>query len=221
MGDYTLAEVFDAVYRQEFSEFDDPPGHFFSLRHRRAMKQIFYPRNALTSAAKRKLPLKKRVIIVLLVILLSVLGIAAGAEICKSFAFEEHNSHRYLFAVNDKNAPAEIVTLYRLPAVPDGFEVFYENSDPYNAFIDYYDYSEHRSLCFLQNVKNGFNINLDNELGYLEEMKINGCPAYFLSFYDESGVIVWDNGDYILEVAGEFSKDELIAFAESVEIIEE
>lgn len=209
----TLAEVFEAVYKQEFSEFDDPPKHFFSLRHRRAMKKIL----AVSSPApSRKLTIKKRIIIVMLVILLSLLGIAAGAQISKSFAFDEIKGKTYLFAVNDKNAPTEISTLYHLPTVPDGFELFYEDYGTYNALV-IYDGADEKSLFFDQSVKNGFSIGYDADRFYFEETKMNGFPAYFICYYDGGGVIVWDNEDYILEVGGDFTKDELIAFAESVE----
>ena len=219
MNEYTLAEVFEAVYKQEFAEFDDPPKHFFSLRHRRAMREIL--RTAPTPAAKRKLPLKKKLLIALLVILLSMIGIAAGAQISRSFAFDEIGGKTYLFAVNDKNAPTEISTLYHLPTVPDGFELLSENLGTYNVFITYFERSAERSLFLYQNVKNGCYFEYDEEKSYLEETKINGDPAYYLCLYDNGGVIIWDNKDYILEVGGDFSKDELISFAESVEKINE
>lgn len=211
-----LAEVFDTVYLREFSEFDSAPRHFFSLRHRRKMKKILYPNTVYDGAAKRRAPLKKRLLIALLVIILSLIGIVAGAQISKSFAFEDIGGNTYLFAVNDKNAPSEIVTPYRLPTVPDGFELLYDEPDPYNVLVSYFDFTAERSLFLFQSVKNGFSIEYDEERFYFEETKINGRPAYFLCFYDGGGTIVWDNEDYILEVGGDFSKDELIAFAESV-----
>ena len=219
MNAQTLAEVFDTVYLRELSEFDSAPRHFFSLRHRRKMKKILYPNTVYAGMAKRRVPLKKRLLIALLVIILSLIGIAAGAQISKSFAFEEIGGHTYLFAVNDKNAPITIDTLYHLPTVSDGFELFYEDYGTYNVLV-MYDGADEKSLFFDQSVKNGFNIRYDEDLFYFEETKINGCPAYFLCFYDGSVTIVWDNKDYILEVGGDFTKDELIAFAESVEIKE-
>lgn len=217
MNAQTLAEVFDTVYLQEFSEFDGAPRHFFSLRHRRAMKKILYPNTVYAGMATRRVPLKKRLLIILLVIILSLIGIAAGAQISRGFAFDEIGGHTYLFAVNDKNAPATIETIYHLPAVPDGFELFYEDYGPYNVFVDHFDRSAERSLFFDQSVKNGFNIEYDEEKSYFEEIKIGGNFAYYICLYDRGGIIVWDNKDYIFEVGGDFTKDELIAFAESVE----
>lgn len=220
-----LAEVFDDVYLREFSEFDGAPRHFFSLRHRRKMDKILYPQGVSSFSANRRLSVKKRVFIAVLVILLSLLGIAAGAQVSKSFAFEDINGHNYLFAVNDKNFPTELVTLYHLPTVPDGFELIYDERSSYKISTWYSDHDGRRVLYFAQSVKNGFNIGLDER--YIEETEIGGCLAYYLcpnnngTIMWDSGTIIWDNKDYILMVDGGFSKDELIAFAESVELKED
>ena len=218
MNAQMLAEVFDTVYLQELSEFDSAPRHFFSLRHRRQMKKILYPNTVYAGMTKREAPLKKRLLIALLVIILSLLGIVAGAQISKSFAFDEIGGHTYLFAVNDKNAPTTIDTLYHLPTVPDGFELSYEESGKYNIFIQYCDEVFERVVFFDQSVKNGFSVGLENLTGEPEEIKINGSPAYYLVYGNDLGIVVWDNGDYILEVGGYLTKNELIAFAESVEL---
>ena len=217
MNAQTLAEVFDTVYLQELSEFDSAPRHFFSLRHRRQMKKILYPNTVYEGMAKRGAPLKKRLLIALLVIILSLIGIVAGAQISKSFAFDEIGGHTYLFAVNDKNAPATIDALYHLPTVPAEFETLYESLGTYNVLVMYID-ADGRSFFFDQSVKNGFSIEYDEEQSCFEEIKIGGNFAYYICLYDKGGMVVWDNEDYILEVGGNFTKDELIAFAESVEL---
>ena len=217
MGDCTLSEVFDTVYEEEFSEFYGPTNHFFSFRHRKAMKNILYPHTVSPFTAKHKIPLKRRAVIAMIIILLSILGIAACAVISRSFAFEERRGRTALYAVNDKNAPITIETLYHLPIVPDGFEPFYENLGSYDFFVEYFDASADRVLFFSQGVKNGFSIaNVD--IGHIEETHINGSPAYYYCYDTNGGVIVWDNKDYILEVGGNFTKNELIEFAESVEL---
>lgn len=217
MNAQTLAEVFDAVYLREFSEFDAAPKHFFSFKHRRAMKKILFPQGVSSFTTNRRLPIKKRIIIVMLVILLSLLGIAAGAQISRGFAFDEIGGHTYLFAVNDKNAPETIETQYHLPTVPEGFEPIYEDIGEYNIFIQYHNDTSEIAFFFNQSVKNGFSVDLKDLTGDLEEIKINERPAYYFACGDIFGAIVWNNKDYILEVGGYFTKDELIALAESVE----
>lgn len=218
MDAQTLAEIFDTVYLREFSEFDSAPRHFFSLRHCRKMKKILYPDTVYAGMAKRGAPLKKRLLIALLVIILSLLGIAAGAELSKSFAVEEYRGRTMLWALKDDNAPKTIETRYHLPNIPDGLEQIYENADKYNIYILYSDASFEKEIFFDQSVKNGFAIDLETLTGEPEEIEINGRPACYLAFGDVYGAVAWDNGEYILEVGGNFEKDELIALAESVEL---
>lgn len=216
MNDYTLAEVFQTVYRQEFSEFDNPPKHFFSLRHRKAMKEILYPQTTLMAAADRNIPLKKRVIIALLVILLSALGITAAAAISRGFTRKEHRDNTELFAVNAENAPKTIESVYYLPIIPDGYELYEQTRNSRNVFTDYINNSTNRTRSFDQHVKEGFSTHLDNEHFLLEEIDIDGKSALY--FYNNNyGILIYDNEDYILEIAGNFTKDELISLARSVE----
>ncbi len=217
MNDYTLAEVFDTVYGQEFSEFDNPPKHFFSRRHRKAMKEILYPQTTSTFTAKRKMPLKKRVIIMLIVILLSALGITAGAAISRGFTRKEHRDNTELFAVNAENAPKTIEYVYYLPKIPEGYEPHEQFSDSTWVHSSFINLASRRTITLDQDVKEGYGIHFDNEHYILEKMIVNGKYALY---YEGNGfgIIVWDNEDYILKISGDFTKDELIALAESVEI---
>ena len=218
MNEHTLAEVFAEVYRSEFSEFDCARGHLFSRRHRRAMKNILSPRAFSLPAEQRNIPIKKRLVLALLVILLSLLGIAAGAEIMEGFSLREDRGHKELCAVINEDAPMMINMMYHLPTVPSGFKPFLESEDVASIFSMYNDDSADRVLFFYQGVKNDFSIYLDDPPDYLEEMTVNGWSALYLCYGADYGAIVWDNEDYILEVGGDFTKNELVALAESVQI---
>lgn len=217
MNDYTLSEVFDTVYGQEFSEFVNPPKHFFSRRHRKAMKEILYPPTVSIPAANRKVTLKNRVIIALLVILLSALGITAGAAISRGFTRKENRDNTELFAVNAENAPKTIEYVYYLPSIPDGYKLYEQNSDSDWVHSSYIDLTSRRTITLDQDIKEGYNIHFDNERNIIEKMEVKG--KYALYYEDNGfGTIVWDNEDYVLKISGHFTKDELIAFAENVEI---
>ena len=221
MNEYSLAELLEEVHLREFAEFDKPPRHFFSLRHRREMNKILYPHTLSASTEKRRIPTKKRVLIALLVIILSMIGIAAGAAMSKSFAIWKDGSYSELYAVYDNNAPATLETLYLPTAIPDGYYLSSEKREPNHVFNEYYDSSAEKFFFFYQGVKNGFSIEFydggDLGPGNIEEMNINGNPACYICDDINYGAIVWDNSDYILEVGGCLTKDELIALAESVE----
>ncbi len=217
MNDYTLADVFETVYRQEFSEFDNPPKHFFSHRHRKAMKEILYPQTTSMFAADRNIPLKKRVIIALLVILLSALGITAAAAISRGFTRKEHRDNTELFAANAENAPKTIENVYYLPEIPEGYELHETVSDNRSVFTSYMNLNTNRCMVLFQSVKEGHRSSADNEHHLLEEVEINGHYGLYLGNCD-SGSIFWDNGDYILELSGDFNKDELLNLAKSAKL---
>lgn len=217
MNGYTLSEVFDAVYKDEFSEFDKSQRHFFSLRHRRAMEEIFYPRAAATYKTSRKVSLRKRVFIALLVILLSMIGIVAGAAVSQSFKFKERSEFTVVTAEIDQNAPIMIDDYYYLPEVPQGFELFFQDRSLTSSIFEYNDISGH-IFFFGQSVKDGYYVYYESEEWFTEELKINERPAIYFTQDGIDGTIVWDNEDYILMIGGQLPKDELIALAESVEI---
>lgn len=216
MDENILSEVFDDVYRQEFSEFDDTPSHFFSLKHRKAVKGIFYPQ-AVTYKVKRGTPIKRRLLIALLVILLSAIGVAACAAVSRSFSFKEKGEFTVMTPVIDQNAPIMIDDYYYLPAVPEGFEL-YDQQRCLTSSSFYYKDGSGRVFFFSQSVKESFYVYYNSEGWFTEEIKINERPAVYFTEDGINGTIVWDNEDFILEIGGDLSKEELIALAESVKI---
>lgn len=216
MNENILSEIFDEVYRQEFSEFESAPRHIFSLRHRKAVKGIFYPQ-PVTYTAKRRIPIKRRLLIALLVILLSAIGAAACAAVSRSFSFKEKGEFTVMTPVIDQNAPVMIDNYYYLPDIPRGFEL-YDQERCLTSSSFYYKDSSGRVFFFIQSVKESFNVYYNSEAWVTEEIKINERPAVYFTEDGIAGTIVWDNEDFILEIGGDLSKNELIALAESVKI---
>ena len=76
MYEYTLKEVFEELHKREFAEFDKPPRHIFSLRHRRAMKKILSV-NQPERHGLRCLPPTKRTALIVLLIFMAILTATA------------------------------------------------------------------------------------------------------------------------------------------------
>lgn len=221
MNDYSLSEVFDTIYRQEFSEFGNRPKHFFSPRHRKAMKEILYPPVELKSAFNRNIPIKRRVIIALLVIILLALSITAGAAISRGFTRKEHTDNTELFAANAENAPQTIEYVYYLSMIPDGYELSETISDSIGKTVIYFNEDTGQTMVFSQWNKMFYNTHLDNERYTLENIEFDGHTGYFLKGNEEDitkNTILWDNGDYIIEISGNFDKNALIKLAKTLKI---
>ena len=221
MGEYTLESVIDEVLRQDFMPFEEPCGHKFSLRHRRRMKQLFCAntdRHFEKTAAK--MPVRKRIIIALvLVLLMTLAGVSAAASFDGSFmgAFGFLRNTAGLTEVvsldqwNDNNFISEI---YRLDVLPEGY-VYNEYSGSLNRTTTFYKNGADDYLLMMQFVKEDFALEYNSNFSGFTETSVGGMSGYY-STVNEYTELVWDNGEYIFELNGKFPVEELIRSAESL-----
>ena len=114
---YTLEEVLGEVCRRDFAEFDNPPKHRFSLRHRRNMKRVLSSKREKFSPAKTSSTPK----IVPIILLVFFLALLTGAIIILSlpgFSGTVYTDNTQMFAL-DNSAPTTIEQIYYLSALPD------------------------------------------------------------------------------------------------------
>lgn len=170
-----------------------------------------------------RIPVRKRIVLVLLIVLLAAIGGTAGAVAIYGFKQERHREYTILRTVNADNCPKTIETVYYLPEIPEGYELYKENSGKRSIYIAYINHNTNISMVFEQIVKERYKGYFDTERQDFEELDINGHYALYLDFSDsehDSGVIVWDNGDYILKINGSFNKSKLVELAKSVIILD-
>ena len=221
MCNSTLNEVFEEIHRCDFAVFDNAPRHLFSNKHRRAMKKILSAasQNAGPSCDTHKLPFGKKAIIICLVIFMAMLGIAAGAAIVNVFKLEKHRDNTEVLTANAENCPQTITDVYHLSKIPDGYELSEQMVNSSWANTTYYNKQTNRYFTFDQSVKIGYDTHFDNEKHHIKELDIDGHNALYVcpdNSEQKSGALIWDNGDFILEIFGDFSEDELIELAKSV-----
>lgn len=211
---YNLKEIMCEVYRQDFAEFDNPPKHHFSRRSRKKLNGILYPKSLQPAENTRRIAPSKRIIIALLIIILMAVGITAGAVISRGFTRKEHRDNTELFAVNAENTPKTIESVYYLPEIPEEYELYEVVSDNRSVFTSYMNYNTNRGMVLFQAVKEGYRDHFDNEHQTFEEVDVNGHYGLYLGDCDR-GLIIWDNGNYVLELSGDFNKDTLLDLAKS------
>ena len=90
--------------------------------------------------------------------------------------------------------------------------------------MKYSDAKNKKCISYSQSIKDFYTtarLNIENAITLPKEVIINGTTAiYYETYYGEKGVI-WDIGDYIIELAATgFSEDELISMTEFVEKVE-
>ena len=189
MNSELLKAALQDAYNDDFSGFDSAPEFRASLSHRIRMRRIlskFYG----APLPETKPKFNRRLAAVLLIIILT----AAGA------------------------GKPQIEEIYCIPSLPDGFELTDEITPEMTGGM-IYDLTYNRGdelISFTQCIKSKYNSHLDNEHGDLEEITVGGHTGLYLGGYGSVCIIVWDDGNYILEFATTLPRDEAFALAESV-----
>lgn len=209
-----LSEIMEEVYRLDFAQYDNPPYHFFSFRHRKAMKRLFNPSNGSKNVGSSS-KIGRRVLILVIAAFTVLVSVTAGAAMIRGFSRKVHKDNTQLFAVDTVNCPQTIEYLYYLPEIPEGYEFCEQMSESVYVYTSYIN-SSNKTMILHQFVKKVYSVHYDNEYSVFEELEINGKYAVFRGT-EKGGSLVWDNGDYVLQISGNFTKEELITLATSVE----
>lgn len=224
---YTIEELINGYYDQEFSRVSVEPVPKFSIKHRIKMKRAFnlYQRKAkplsmVSSNEKREMSLRKRVIIAVMVIVF--MAIATGfviAFISKSFRGTVYNDNTQLLAFGFDSCPNIIEKEYSLSVIPYGYELYKMIESEVRVSIIYKN-STNDLLIFEQTVKEAYDSHINTEGYTIQETSVNECDAICVEFNRDTGteaMVIWNNKDYILKLHGSFTKNELIELANSNE----
>lgn len=236
MNESYLKGILAEICEEEIAELNKFPPFKPSMRHRFAMKRIFSlfknnTRKTKSEVPKSSLPLQhnslrlsKRLIILIAVIICAAL--LTGFMLVyfsKNFHGTVYNDNTQLFAINTENCPITIEYEYYLSNLPDGFEMVEHDSLSFYVYTLYENTSSGQVITFSQYTKEKFTPHYNTEHDNFEEIEINGHNGVCLDFSDDErfrAVVIWDNGDYILEIIGDLSKNRLINLAKSAKVLE-
>lgn len=233
MNENIFEEIVAESYRREYEQYDSAPEQNSSIKHRLNMKRIFarYARNVnklkqtepkrhfeKADYGRRLSPGQKLLVAVLVIILMSLLVGWVSVFISKDFHGTVYHDYTQIFPVDTDNCPQRIECIYELSEIPDGFELVETVSSPTIVSTKYKNKSTGVTFAIVQNVKSHYDPNINTEHRKIEEIDINGNIGLCLDFSDEkhsSSLIVWDNGDYIIDIGGDLPKDALANLAKS------
>lgn len=232
MSESILRAVLEESAQLEWDRYDNMPEHIFSKKHERSMKRIFklFEKNRckfeshLLSKPNHNFSFTKKTVLglVTIIFLAALAGCAVMYFVSNSFRGKVNNDNTELFVINTENCPSTIEDIYYLSDLSDNFEVLSTNSTPFFEHISYLNKVTNQSISFNQWVKTEYgSSHYDTESQNFEEIKVNEhyglCLAYSSQDYNYTN-IVWDNGDYILELYGETSKNELYDLAKTAKV---
>lgn len=235
MNEGDFKGILAEICAEEVVELNKFPPFKPSLRHRLAMKRIFalYEKKThitvsdptmIPTSQSKHLRLSKRLIILFAVIICAAL--LTGFMLVyfsKDFHGTVYNDNTQLFAVNTENCPITIEYEYYLSNLPDGFEMVEHDLLSFYVYTLYENTSSGQVITFSQYTKEKFTPHYNTEHDNFEEIEINGHNGVCLDFSDDErfrAVVIWDNGDYILEVIGNLPKNCLMDLVESAKVLE-
>lgn len=170
-----------------------------------------------------KTPVRRLVTIVVTVIIaLSVLTMSVGAFRNAFFHFltEVFPTHTTVRSSETASAPTDFRDVYELAEIPEGFELAYKSKLAVETVYLHQRYAKGDQYIILdQWIKSEYDVDINTEQSDAKPIEINGFEGFILNIGVDC-MIVWDNGDYILEVAANIGKDALISLAESVKKVE-
>ena len=226
MKNYSISDIFDEAYRREFSEFDNSPKHKFSFSHNRKMKKIFklysdnWSRSDLTGAKPVK-RLSLVFIFVIIILALTAVSVAAVA-LYNGFTQKEYSDHTDLLVIDYESCLETIEYIYEFTTLPEDYEIVNCEIFPDSlCWTEIENINTGKTALFTQTIKKEYVGHYDNERSEYSTVFIYDIPAVYIDSsneFESYGTLVWDNGDYILEISGYLTKNELINLAKSLKI---
>ena len=233
MSESILKSILEESARLEWDKYENVPEHKFSLKHRLEMKRIFklYEKNtreihsAAVSKPKRFRLTRKTVLTAIVIVFLAALaGCTAAYFISQNFRGDVHKEFTRIFPINTENCPNTIAERYALPEVPEGFVLLETDSTPYDVYTSYINSSTDDTITLRQFVKTDFSpIHFNTEKCDFQEVDINGHCALLLDYSsigEKFSGVIWDNGDYVIELCGNLHKNQTIDLAKTTKVYE-
>lgn len=228
MNEELFKSILEEMVMSEYAEIENEPDHKFSLKHRLAMKRIFarYERNVRKLHTKEPSPtaqivenkpryrLSRQVFLAMIVIILSAFLVGwVVVYVSTNFHGTVYHDHTELTPKKTMDCPQTIEYKYDLEYVPDGFEQIKTVTSRTSAYTLYINQSTNQTISLLQWVKTYYEPNINTENYSLEEMDVNGEKGVCIYFSDNTGtksLVVWDNGDYIIEIIADLDKESTV-----------
>ena len=194
--------------------------HVFSVEFERKMQKLIKRRNK--PYYRMINTFGKRVACIALIILVAssvtILSLDALRNTVADFFVSTYEKFSSVQPVEDDIAPSTIKDIYEITYDLKEYEIYYEDNTEYRRNITYI--KDDILINFSQYTKDAYDINVNTEGSEITTIDINNYEAiYFLDNHNYNHLI-FDNGEYIIYISSNISKNALINIAESVKKIE-
>lgn len=187
--DTQLKKAFEETLEARIiSTVPDMPDHRFSPQFERKMKRLA------GGGTPKKLTVRRLFICVtaaLIAAALAASSVSAVRDFFKRFFTETFSTHTAVQSADTAEAPETIEAVYTID-VPEGFET--EDEFMSDIFCNTTYVNNNKHIYFSQNVKSGFDVNVNTEDRTMEYVEINGGDGIIVDIGNNEAYISWDNG---------------------------
>lgn len=224
--DKLIAKALLNDLENDITQYNSLPDHHFSLRFKRRMRKLLSGGTNSIVLKTTHLNFKKSMKLALIVLVTALITGAAFAayKLWDNFRIRDMGIFSFLDITNIDDAPSTINERYSVSVSTDGY---FENvllNDEYNYWVEYTHQKNGTAFSFQQTVKSSYQnvfLNTEDSLENPSEILISGYHGIYFETHDGEKCIIWDQGDYILDVSGYgIGKYKLIGIAESVQKVE-
>lgn len=216
-----IAEALDSEYAAMIPEHGE---HIFSEKFERRMQKLIRRRSKLYYSFIST-GLRRAACIVVMFLVVSFTTVMSVEALRKPFLdflssiFSDHTTIESVLDL-DGDYPETIEERYEITEGLEGF-VLEEKTNNKNLVVHYYsDASKEHYVIIYQNTISSYKTNHNTEDSSVSFVEINNQEV--MSYYDNQGYynLVWNNGNYIIELHSNIGENALIEVAKSVKKVE-
>ncbi len=223
-NDEKIAIALEQALYEDIAEYEKLPDHKFSRGFNKKMKRLLHDRSTEEDPARRTRIGRKLPIAVIAVVSTFLLAGAAATTyyLWNNFRVQDRGLYSLLNITNVENCPTTLEERYELTADLSGFTENVILDDELTYLVEYENKENCIKFSFMQDTKHGISKMLNTEdKNPPIKVTINGCNGIYYETKYEDHVIIWDSGDYLLEIGARgIGKDELFSLAKFVQKVE-
>lgn len=148
----------------------------------------------------------------------TILSVDAFRNSVASFIVNVYEKFSEVRPEEETSAPTTIEDVYEITYDLSDYTVDYEKNNEYSRNISYIN--NDISIDFRQCTKKMYNVKLNTEGAEISTVNIGEYEAMYYRDNHNYDNVIWDNGDYIMQLSSNIGKDELINIAKSVKKVE-
>lgn len=212
-----ISDALTEEYIFSVPEYED---HVFSKVFEKKMHKLIKRRSKpyyqiINTAAKRVACVA---VVVIIASMTTILSVKAWREAFFGFFVDVFEKFSVVQSAQSNSSPEKIEDIYEITCDMSGYDVDFKDDSDYSIKTRYKN--NDKIITLNQTTKSMYDMNMNTEKSKIENVAVNEYTAVYYTDNHGYATLIWDNGDYIISLGSNISKNELIKIAESVKKVE-